>query len=505
MINLYTTEKYKEELFDIISSEPRLIELIDIIDLFEELPRPSALSLIVDGDGIKLPLDWQKEMPPYLLPKPMMVNDDILLGLIYVKLGNYERAYHFLEKHSSIWAEIDFIRRLQLGLDADPSQLAVETYQLYDDYRLMHNNAIVRLYATQEGQQRSPAINYYFMEAIENSPNEEYMAYTSVQYSSYLLDQGKWEETRKLLGRIEIEELSKAGKIELTYQLCQLDMRTLSPPYDQDKLSRLKDNLWLCLSYYENEKEYVHQGLCLLDAAEIANLTGSFAESLGYYTKAISIFSKENLTEFVYETHLKKGKLLLSWGQKGSPQFYKPAMEDFQKAIKLYSKEDFPYVYAEIQENLGIIYSHIPDETKKKGIWAAISSSSFKEAMDLFDPGQFPYEYARVCNHYANALLRYPEAVLSDNQEKALFYYTEALEIRKAKTHPLERSLTLLNYLEACWFMQQEENEILDRRLIDDMYDKIAEVIALNVDEELVNQAQQHKEELSNLDRILHS
>ncbi|NBC24047.1 MAG: hypothetical protein GVX78_00340 [Bacteroidetes bacterium] len=505
MINLYTTDKYKENLVEIISSEHRLIELVQIKDLFEELPRPSALSLIIDGDGIKQPLDWNKEMPPYLLPKTMMVDDHILLGLVYMKLGNFEKAYQFLESHTSLLAEIDFIRKLQLGLEADPNQLAVETYQPYDDYRLMHNNAIVRLYATQEGQHQSPKIDYYFREAIENSPNEEYMAWTTDQYISFLLDQGKWEEARQLLSRLEKEQFSKAGKIELAYQQCQLDMRTLSPPYDQDKLSRLKDNLWSCLSYYEGEEQHVLQGLCLLDAAEIANLTGSFAESLGYYTKAISIFSEANLPEFVYETHLKKGKLLLSWGQKGSPQFYKPAMEDFQRALKLYSKEDFPYVYAEIQENLGIIYSHIPDETKKKGIWAAISSSAFKEALNLFEPNEFPYEYARVCNHYANALLRYPEAILSDNQEKALFYYDEALKIRNAETYPLERSLTLLNYLEACWFIQQEEKEFKSKERLQDMYEKAEEVIRIQASDELVTQAKNHKNDLKNLDLILDS
>lgn len=505
MINIYTTDKYKNELLEIITSEPRLIELVEIKDLFEELPKPSALSLIVDGDGMKQPLDWHKQLPPYLLPKTMMVDDHILLGLVYMKLGNFEKAHHFLQNHTTLWAEIDFIRKLQLGLKADPSHLAVETYQPYDDYRLMHNNAIVRLYATQEGQHQSPKIDYYFREAIDNSPNEEYMAWSTVQYVSYLLDQSKWEEARKMLSRIEKDQISKAGKIELTYQGCQVDMHTLSPPYDQDKLARLKDNLWLCLSHFQNQKQHVLEGLCLLDAAEIANVTGSFAESLGYYTKAISIFSKENLSEFVYETHLKKGKLLLSWGQKGSPQFYRPAMEDFQRALKLYSKVDFPYVYAEIQENLGIIYSHIPDETQKKGIWAAVSSSSFKEALELFTPSQFPYEYARACNHYANALLRYPEAVLSDNQEKALFYYTEALKIRKASTHPLERSLTLLNYLEACWFIQQEEKQLKSRQRLEDMYSKADEVIQIKANEELVKQAEKHKEELKNLDRILDS
>ncbi len=503
MINIYTTQDRIEELTMMIKEEHRLIELVTIFDLLEIRPKSSALSIIVDSQGIKLPLDWANELPPYLLPEALMMSKNTLLGLIYIKLGNFERGLELLKDHSALLAEVDFIRRLQLGLTADPSQLAVETYQEYDDYRLMHNNAIVRLYSTDEPYTQPAKVDYYFKESIASAPNEEYKAWSSIQYFTFLLDTNRADEARQLLTAINTSELSKAATTECDYNLCKLDLFSLSPPYDLDKLNTLKDRLWSCLVYYEKNEQHVMQALCLMDAAQIANITDSFAESLGYYSKAISIFGQENLDEFVNEAHLKKANLLLSWAQKGHPQFYKPAMEAYQKATKLYSKEDFPVIYGEIQEKLGIIYAQVPDEAKKKSIWAAVSSSSFKEALSIFDKSSHPYEYARVCNHYANALIKYPAAVLSDNLEKSLFYYSEALDIRDSDSLPLERSLTLLNYIEACWFIQQDEDHINESQHLSDMENKIQEVIALNVSEELVNNAREHKEKLEELKKIL--
>ena len=44
-----------------------------------------------------------------------------------------------------------------------------------------------------------------------------------------------------------------------------------------------------------------------------------------------------------------------------------------------------PDIFAEIQHQLGRVYAEIPDEVKKKGIWAAVSVSSFTEALNFYN------------------------------------------------------------------------------------------------------------------------
>ena len=112
-------------------------------------------------------------------------------------------------------------------------------------------------------------------------------------------------------------------------------------------------------------------------------------------------------------------------------------------------------VFADIQHHLGMIYAEIPDEEKKKSIWAGLSSAAFQAALEIYSETADTYEYASVCNHYANALINYPEAKLSDNLEKALFYYDKALSIRTAETYPLERALTLPRLFRRGFFVER--------------------------------------------------
>jgi hypothetical protein len=138
----------------------------------------------------------------------------------------------------------------------------------------------------------------------------------------------------------------------------------------------------------------------------------------------------------------------------------------------------------------------MPDDDKKKSIWAAISSSAFQESLTIYTPTHHPYEYASVCNHYGNALLKYPQAKLTDNTEKALFYYQEALKVRTAEAYPMERCLTLLNYLEAQWNLGMAEDQLEEERY-QAMLNAANEVLALSPSEELQEMAKQQIEKLA--------
>ena len=59
-------------------------------------------------------------------------------------------------------------------------------------------------------------------------------------------------------------------------------------------------------------------------------------------------------------------------------------MDAYQEALKIFNREDTPSVFADIQHHLGVIYSEIPDEIKKKSIWASVSSSAFHEALNFY-------------------------------------------------------------------------------------------------------------------------
>ena len=501
MLYLFTTQEKWKTLEGFTILDRPLNEWVEFKDLLQEKPRNAADTLIVHAKGITFPLDWMNHAPPYLLPEFLMLHEDNLAALVLFKVGEYDLAFSTIADNGALARELILLRDFQENGLMDPSAIGVETYQEFDDYRLMHNHAICRQYQM-EGEFTFSETSYFFKEAIATAPNEEYRAFTSHHYALYLLDNDKSDEVLEILQSIDSKSISKDAAVALQMDRVHAWISQLQPPYDEYLLGKIKEELWEAVVYFDKSGRFLDHAQALIEAAYIANISKSFAESLGYYSKAIELFEREGFEEFAFEGHLKKGQLLFTWAQNGNPQFYRAAMDAYQKAIRFFNKEHFPFVYAEIQEHLGIIYSEIPDEIKKKSIWAAVSSSSFQEALLIFSKDEYPYEYARVCNHYANALTKYPDAIHSDNFDKALFYYQEALSIRDAENYRLERTLTLMNFLEASWYANNGDNENNPDRL-KDMEEKVDEILALSTDPQLKADAYRHRDKLNVLKQLL--
>lgn len=498
MLSIYAPTEYHSRLKDIINREERLDELVAIIDHLKERPIPSADNLIIRKGEIGILIDWYNIQAPYLLPENIDLTAEHLLALIFARLNNFEKVHEYLQpSNPTLLLELDFINRLQQGIPVSPEEL-VSQYSPFEEYRLMHNHAILRHYAAASGSFNLDQTMYFYSEALEIAPNEEYRAFTAKHLATLLIDVGQPENSARLMEAALQTGLSKEAILELQQTLCQAWIQQLTIPYDRALLEKLKSTLWKVLQSYEKQNRTRETALLLLDAGIVANYDESWSESLGYFNQAIQLFEKEELPEFAANAQYRKGILLFTWAKKGNPQFFRAAAETFQEAVKVFTRMEAPEVYADIQHHLGMIYAEIPAEQKKKSIWAAVSSTAFQEALEIYTKEHYPYEYATVCNHYGNALTKYPKARLSDNFEKAIFYYQEALRIRTPQSYPMERCLTLLNYLEAQWFLGMPEDHFDEARFTD-MIQKANEVLSLTDDTDLTNEAKRHLEQLSKL------
>ncbi|MEM6321941.1 MAG: hypothetical protein AAF960_30055, partial [Bacteroidota bacterium] len=488
--SIFATTKFHTQLDQIIQQEDRLSELVDIYDILSKRPTPSANTILIKNGAIAFPIDWYNVQPPFLLPETVELTEANLLAVIFSKLNNYEKAYAYLQTaNPSLFVELDFINRLQQGISIDPRELTTH-YSPFEEYRLMHNQAILRYYgATPDNFDLEKTI-YFFQEAIKTAPNEEYAAYSARQFALLQIDLQKPTQAVDLLESVDPTNLSKAAKLEIQHTLCQTWMRQLTVPYDQELLAKLKTSLWEILQQYEATDRQAETGLLLIDAAHIANISESFSESLGYITKAINIFKGEGLEELAGNAQLRKGTLLYTWAQNGNPQFFKPAIDSYQAALKVFRKEVAPDVFADIQHNLANIFTDMPSDQKKKGIWAGVAVSSFNEALEYYTKDRFPYEYSMICNNYGNAFTKFPQAVLTDNFEKALFYYQEALDVR-TPAYPHERAMTLLNFLEASWMVRNDSEEFNEERY-EDMIAKAEEVRTLVKKADMLEEAEKH-------------
>lgn len=503
MLKIFVDSEQFEEVKSIIQHIERLDEVVSVQEKNAQNEQNEDFGFLsVHKHKIHLPLDWANHLPPYLFPFSLDFTQNNVLALAFMLLGNYEKAYQFASSNETLLQDIDMMNCLQHGvpfmLDLESSVIESEEEQ----YRFYHNAAIKAHYGELNHFFHVSNTKNLYKKAIELAPNDEYKAFSAKHLATLLLDLDELRLADEFLQRTLALNISDWAKMEL-HTLCNsLWMKQLVVPYDADLLEKIKQNLAALLQFYEAKGAKIPVALLLIDASHIANITNSFTESLGYISKAIHSLEEENLPEFLGNAQFRKGTLLFTWAQNGNPQFYKGAMEAYQQACKVFTKENHPAVFAEIHGYLGVIYSEIPDEAKKKGIWAAVSTSSFKEALSYFTRETHLYEYAMLCNNYANALTKFPSGVLTDNYAKAMEFYEEALEIRNAIEFPYERALTLLNYLEACWYVSQDESEQAQQALYQKMLAAASEIENLVDDSALISCANEHLLRLKELAEI---
>ncbi|WP_412560598.1 hypothetical protein [Winogradskyella sp. MIT101101] len=140
--------------------------------------------------------------------------------------------------------------------------------------------------------------------------------------------------------------------------------------------------------------------------------------------------------------------------------------------------------------------------SEEKPIWTAFCASSFKEVLAFYTKEQYPYEFAMASHNYATALMNFPEAKLHNNLDKAFGLFEDALAVRTANDYPFERALTLLNQLELYWLMHNED-ESAETQKYNQMVEKATSISTMVDDKNLIEQANQHLEQLKKLKTIL--
>ena len=149
---------------------------------------------------------------------------------------------------------------------------------------------------------------------MEKAPDDEHKSFTVKHFAGFLLDAGKLDAAEKLLEAQLPHAISEDARYGLKSVLANVWMKQLAVPYDQELLEKLKDTLWDTLQYLEKADRKAETGLLLLDATQIANISGSFSEALGYITKAIRLFDEEELTRIIRECPIAQGDLTLYLG-----------------------------------------------------------------------------------------------------------------------------------------------------------------------------------------------
>ncbi len=477
-----------------IGSVDRLDELVEVRQTDEVRPSISH-ALYINENRIHIRPDWLDKRPAIVFPSEIPFNKTYFLGMVFGMLGNEEKYPQYFTGYPAMLFIFDLIQAIVKGEEGDTALENIlgrtKFAHPFENYAFNHNVAIALNYGHYSNEINAEAIEAHYEDALQLAFEPSYKAYTLKYYATFLIDNGKSSAAMQLLKQQTFKRLDDYPKYSLERVWCQAAMKQLSFPYDTELLAELKGRLWETLQFFDKHGHKTIAAFLWMDAATIANFSNSYSESLGYITKAINYFREEGQQEMTAQAQLVRGRLFYDWAQSGNPQFYRSALEAYHEALQVFKKDEAPEVFADIHHQLGVIYAELPDENKKRSIWAALSATSFNEAMEYYNKVDFPYEFGMICNNFANAYTKYPQSKNTDNFEKALNYYDEALSVRHALQYPTERALTLLNYLEANWKVGNP-GEAFNTERYNDMVAKANEIKTLTNDPQLIAEADKH-------------
>ncbi len=495
---LYRDEQDSEIIHQYIESIDRLHELVAVKQYDDEFEATDALYIV--NSEIHICPDWLETRPSIIFPViPFERNS--FLGIVYAMLGNDREYSQYLSEYLGTRLLFDLLWALINAKNCDTIFETISEKKSFADpfenYAFHHNAAIALNYGSFNRPIQTDTIEAYYQEALRIAPGNPEHNLSLKYYAIFLVDNGHSSVALRLLDEHNFNHLGDHQKYSMERAWCQAAIHQLEFFKNENRLDELKNRLWQTLQFFDNKGYKIIAAFLWLDASKIAGYQNSYAEALGYINKATNYFIEAGQVEIAAEAHMERGHLLFDWAKKDNPQFYRSALSAFQEALKVFKKEDAPSVFADIHQQLGTIYAELPDENKKRSIWAALSAASFNEALEYYTRVDFPYEYGMICTNFANAYTKYPTTTRIDNYEKALALYEEALFVRPAIRYPVERAITLLNFLEASWHVANPEGFNTER--YNDMIAKANEIKKLTTDKSLIAESERHLELLQEL------
>ncbi len=506
MLSIYTSPEIQSALLPLIQAEDRLEELIKWPELKPAIRPEQTSGLFIKAQTTQVGLDWWDKNPPLLLPEISSQDQSGILALVYYQLGNEVRALEILAEDHDLYPYLEFSYALKFGQILPTgilAQLPAPDPNPENQYRYAHNQAVIAHYGQWENALAFSEVEVYYKQALHLAPDTDYYTFSLKQYASGLLDQSE-PTSRAIAESLILENLAKKPSEAAAYALKQVlftkGIEELQIPYDREGVKQLEHLAKDCIQYAQSQEEYLSQAYLLVDASRLSSIMANYSEAISCINRALEIFKQEEIPVLQGDALLQKANFLHTWAQNGQAHFFKAALDAYQEALVFFKKRENPEIYAEIQHHLGVIYTKLKGDPAQEAMWAARSAQAFKEALAYYTKADFPYEYGMICSNYANALIQYPTAAHTDNFANALKYYQEALDVRSAD-HPYERAITLLNYLEANWFVL--EDKVPEQERLQDMRAKALEIEKLVQDPELLQEAKRHLNQLEVLEKKL--
>lgn len=167
------------------------------------------------------------------------------------------------------------------------------------------------------------------------------------------------------------------------------------------------------------------------------------------YKEAIELGEGCKLPWLLAEMHTKLGMVLQDSAGGGRSQLL-AAVSAYQTALQNSDIEtERPELFAQLQNNLGLAYLSMPSMEASNQLRSGIAVQSFRHALKVYTIEQHPAMWASVSMNLANALQYAPTSHAEENLIQAVEIYEGVLQVRSRAKSPVEYAIVLLNQANA--------------------------------------------------------
>lgn len=180
------------------------------------------------------------------------------------------------------------------------------------------------------------------------------------------------------------------------------------------------------------------------DLAEIQILHNLPHHAIQSLRDALELIGLHGLPDVRAHLALRLGMLYQEQAQ-GRRGLLLEASKCYQEALRFYTRETAPELYALAQNNLALVYLAMPLTEASDQLRKGIAVQALREALTIYTRETHPDLWSRTQLNLANALQYLPSANLHDHLIEAVGLYNELLESRDPRRDPAGYARILAN------------------------------------------------------------
>jgi tetratricopeptide (TPR) repeat protein len=212
--------------------------------------------------------------------------------------------------------------------------------------------------------------------------------------------------------------------------------------------------------------EYLRQALSLTASSKDSLICAGILDALGnsyacsrqlpkkarleaaldcHQTAAALYRSRDQLDDWAREEY-NQGNAWCELPEDEYPDKWQQAIQHFEQALQVRTRDKNPIRYAATMQNLGTAYRQL--KTGNKITNAMKAAHCCRRALEIFDPSSSPVQCAALCNNLGNAYLSLAmtdEKIRARCARHALQHLDRALRVRTRTEYPVDYAVTQYN------------------------------------------------------------